>query len=494
MTMNTMMTERRKEVMISVAVGAIASAALFLLRHWQKSSRRRWKRTQRFLHRFAAECSTPIMKLWHVADDLVLDMQAGLSSESERKSKLRSNVHFLPTGDDQEGLYYGLNLCVTEIQLSRVHVGGNNVQESKSVPIPSNVTRNSSSEELFYFIAMELSKFVSTESFEGGAKRQNRLGFTYSLALEQDPISSGSTIKWKSFSNNDTVAKDMVDKFNKALEKYGVDMRISAMVDETIGNLIGDRNYNDNVVAAITLAMGTNAAYVETISPASNLIGPPPMSEEMVIDTRWRNFNSTHFPLTQFDIQLDAESSNPGEHNFEKLVSGMYLGEIVRRVLVKMAKETALFGDSIPPELNNPYVLRSPDMASMHQDTSENREVIGEKLREVFKINDTTPMVREIVADVCDIVVERGARLAGAGILGILKKLERIDTTQKSVVTVEGGLYQHYRLFRNYMHSGIWEMLGNEFSDSLTIQNSSGGSGIGAVFLAASQSHSIESP
>lgn len=44
---------------------------------------------------------------------------------------------------------------------------------------------------------------------------------------------------------------------------------------------------------------------------------------------------------------------------FEKLMSGMYLGEIVRRVLLKMAKETALFGDNVPPKLTTPYLLRS---------------------------------------------------------------------------------------------------------------------------------------
>lgn len=43
---------------------------------------------------------------------------------------------------------------------------------------------------------------------------------------------------------------------------------------------------------------------------------------------------------------------------FEKLISGMYLGEVVRRVLLKMAKETALFGETIPSKLAVPYVLR----------------------------------------------------------------------------------------------------------------------------------------
>ncbi|KAF7802351.1 putative hexokinase-like 2 protein [Senna tora] len=36
-------------------------------------------------------------------------------------------------------------------------------------------------------------------------------------------------------------------------------------------------------------------------------------------------------------------------------------------------------------------------------------------------------MAREVVAEVCDIVVERGDGLAAAGIVGIMKKLGRIE-------------------------------------------------------------------
>lgn len=43
---------------------------------------------------------------------------------------------------------------------------------------------------------------------------------------------------------------------------------------------------------------------------------------------------------------------------FEKLISGMYLGEVVRRVLCRMAEEAAFFGDTVPPKLKIPFILR----------------------------------------------------------------------------------------------------------------------------------------
>jgi len=36
----------------------------------------------------------------------------------------------------------------------------------------------------------------------------------------------------------------------------------------------------------------------------------------------------------------------------------MYLGEIVRRALLKMAEEADFFGDTVPPKLKVPFILR----------------------------------------------------------------------------------------------------------------------------------------
>nr|POE59761.1 hexokinase-9 [Quercus suber] len=107
--------------------------------------------------------------------------------------------------------------------------------------------------------------------------------------------------------------------------------------------------------------MTTNAAYVEPAHAVPRWQGLSPNSEEMVISIEWGNFNSIHFALTEFQSRLDAESSNPGSQIFEKLIAGTYLGEVVRRVLLKMAQETALFGDSVPSKLNTPYILSKLD-------------------------------------------------------------------------------------------------------------------------------------
>ncbi|CAH8356803.1 unnamed protein product [Eruca vesicaria subsp. sativa] len=97
---------------------------------------------------------------------------------------------------------------------------------------------------------------------------------------------------------------------------------------------------------------------------------------------------------------------------------------------------------------------------------------------------DSTLASREMVVEMCDVVAERAARVAGAGIVEMIKKLGRLEKKMR-IVIVEGGLYDHYRVFRNYLHSSVLEMLGDEFPDHVVTEHAHGGSGAGALFFVA---------
>lgn len=77
-----------------------------------------------------------------------------------------------------------------------------------------------------------------------------------------------------------------------------------------------------------------------------------------IINLEWGNFRSPHLPRTFADEEVDVESVNPGDQWFEKMLGGMYLGEIVRRVLAKIAQEAGLFGGSSSPKLFESFSLR----------------------------------------------------------------------------------------------------------------------------------------
>lgn len=112
------------------------------------------------------------------------------------------------------------------------------------------------------------------------------------------------------------------------------------------------------------------------------------------------------------------------------------------------------------------------------------------------QISNTSLKMRKLVVELSDIVATRGARLSAAGIVGILKKLGR-DTVrdgekQKSVIALDGGLFEHYTKFSACMQSTVKELLGEEVSETVVIEHSNDGSGIGAALLAASHSQYLE--
>ncbi|XP_010915190.1 hexokinase-2 [Elaeis guineensis] len=486
-----------------VCAAAACAVAALVVRHRMRSSGR-WARAVAILKELEEKCATPIGKLRQVADAMTVEMHAGLASEGGSKLKmLISYVDNLPTGDET-GLFYALDLGGTNFRVLRVQLGGKEghvvKQEFEEVSIPPNLMVGRSS-ELFDFIAAELAKFVASEGeeFHLPAGRQRELGFTFSFPVKQTSISSGTLIKWtKGFAIDGTVGEDVVAELTKAMERQGLDMRVSALVNDTIGTLAGGRYYDNDVVAAVILGTGTNAAYVERAHAIPKWHGLLPKSGEMVINMEWGNFRSSHLPLTEYDQALDLESLNPGEQIFEKLISGMYLGELVRRVLLKMAEEAALFGDSVPPKLEIQFILRTPDMSAMHHDTSSDLRVVGTKLKEILGISNTSLKTRKLVVEVCDIIAKRGARLAAAGILGVLKKQGRDSAArdggemQRTVIAMDGGLYEHYTIFSNCLETTLKEMIGEEAAASIVIKLATDGSGIGAALLAASHSQYLE--
>ncbi|WOK91447.1 hexokinase-2 [Canna indica] len=475
-----------------VCAAAAVAVTVLVVRH-RKRSAGRWARAAAVLEELEEQCATPTLKLREVADAMVKEMNAGLESEDGCKVKMIiSFVDKLPTGAEK-GLFYALDLGGTNFRVLRVQLGGKEgrvvKQEYEEVSIPQELMVGGS-DELFDFIASALAKFVGSEGeIHGPAGKSRELGFTFSFPVKQTSIASGTLIKWtKGFDIAATIGEDVVAELTKSLKRQGLDMRVTALVNDTVGTLAGGIYDDSDVVVAVILGTGTNAAYIERIDAIKKWQGPIPNSGSMVINMEWGNFNSSNLPMTCYDQALDVESLNPGEQIFEKLISGMYLGEVVRRVLLRLAVEASLFGDSVPPQLEVPFALRTPIMSEMHHDTSADLKVVGAKLKEFLGISKTSLRTRKLIVQICDIVAKRGARLAAAGIFGILKKLGRHDAKRRTVIAMDGGLYEHYTSFRESLLSTLNEMLGDEAAASVQVILANDGSGIGAALLAASHS------
>ncbi|XP_075520141.1 hexokinase-3-like [Primulina tabacum] len=497
------------KVVVALAAGCAAVACVASAMIVGRRARRwiGWSRVVRVLEEFEESCATPVGRLRQVVDAMVVEMHAGLASEGGSKLKMvLTYVDTLPTGNEK-GTYYGLDLGGTNFRVLRVQLGGQPSAvigcEVDEQPIPEQLM-SSTSEELFGYIAATLKDFVERENGTSEPSRGEgrELGFTFSFPVKHTSLSSGILTKWtKRFSIEDTVGRDVSQCLQQAMSLKRLDMRVAALINDTVGTLALGHYHDEDTVAAVIIGTGTNACYLERADAIIKCQGLFANSGGMVVNMEWGNFWSSHLPKTQFDVDLDADSPNPNDQGFEKMISGMCLGDIVRRVMLQMSQESDVFGPA-SSKLHEPFILRTPLMAAMHEDNSPDLREVAKILRDTLEIPDVPLNVRKLVVKLCDIVTCRAARLVAAGIVGILKKIGRDGSggissaktrqykMKRTVVAVEGGLYTNYMMFREYLNEAMEQILGEHIAPHVIIKVTENGSGIGAALLAASHTSS----
>ncbi|XP_073395103.1 hexokinase-1 isoform X8 [Physcomitrium patens] len=512
--------EQMTQMLLSTAVAcATVAAVAAAVMVWQKFHKHsHCDQALVLLYEFRHACATPLYVLRHISEHVALEMQAGLNQPGgSQLMMLPTFIEKLPNGCEK-GLFYALDLSGTNFRVLRCLLGGPNArvikQEYEVVAIPRALLLGTS-EELFDFIAQRLISFIKLEGpeFQRGhnwnGHQIRELGLTISFPICQTSHNTGILIKWtEGFKIADGVGKDVVAMLQSAMDRQkGFQIRVAVLINDTVGTMAGGHYWNDDVMVGVILGTNTNACYVECNLPEDIQT----KSGKMVIYMEWGRFWSSHLPRTYIDEQLDNESVNPGDRGFEKMTGAMYLGEIVRRVLARMAQEANLFGDSVPTKLKQPFILLTLEMSKMHADESPDLRIVDKVLKDVFDIKRTELSERRIVHSVCDTVTMRAARLAAAFIVGILKKIGRDgwDATgvssrlmalprdsehrarlelKRTVVAMDGILYEHYHRFRIYMQAAVYELLSEAAARKLVIELSKDGSGTGASILAACHS------
>jgi hexokinase len=157
------------------------------------------------------------------------------------------------------------------------------------------------------------------------------------------------------------------------LERYYLVLILLVAVSWVIDALINCKDQSELSTGAI-FGTGTNGAYLERVSNITKLKNDPAAAQggDMIINTEWGAFNNSRsqLPTTVFDNVLDRQSINPHFQAFEKFISGMYLGEITRNVLLSLvdaAPRPILFSGQSSKELNEHYGLDTAVMSAVEE-------------------------------------------------------------------------------------------------------------------------------
>ena len=175
------------------------------------------------------------------------------------------------------------------------------------------------------------------------------LGFTFSFPCEQVGLAKGKLVKWtKGFSCSGCEGRDVVELLQEAIQRRGdVKIEVCAILNDTTGCLMSCAWRDERCRIGLILGTGTNACYLEEIKDI-HTIDQKAYSDKkyMVINTEWGAFGDNgelDFVVTKWDRAVDEMSVNPGKQIFEKMISGMYMGELIRQVIVDLMKDDLIF-------------------------------------------------------------------------------------------------------------------------------------------------------
>ncbi|KAI3882872.1 hypothetical protein MKX03_010820 [Papaver bracteatum] len=445
------------------------------------------------LKNLQASCATPNDLLRRVAVSMIDHMSNGLAGEKSDLKMLLSYVNSLPTGQEK-GLFYALDLGGSNFRVLRVQLDGRDkvAIQKRSWVIPGDL-KTGTKEGLFGFIASGLSEFVQEEyeKYNIPRKTKREIGFTFSFPVNQTSINQGILIEWnKGFNVSDTV--HVVACLKEAMEKANLDMfSVTELVNDSVGARAGGIYMNQDVKVAVILGTGSNACYIERMDAI-----PKIQRKE------WGYFSDKAvLPCTEFDV-LGTASNDEGKPVrkpplnrssrvliFVKMISGYYLGKIVSKILLKMAESSEkLFGEDYTAPGTSHFITE--DLNHMHSDNSDGLETVGSILSKRLELKvETTLDVRTTVVQVIDTIIQRAARLAGAGIVAILHKMEPVDKQgliyeKKTVVAIDGTLYEQYKQYRKYLKKVVTELVG----PLVVIKRFQDASGVGAALLAHTNS------
>jgi hexokinase len=91
----------------------------------------------------------------------------------------------------------------------------------------------------------------------------------------------------------------------------------------------------------------------------------------MAINCEWGAFDNGHkvLPRTPYDIIIDKDSPRPGQQTFEKMVAGLYLGEIFRLALLDLYDnpDVNIFLEQDISKLKHAYSLDSGFLSQIEE-------------------------------------------------------------------------------------------------------------------------------
>lgn len=446
------------------------------------------------LAKYSALFTVSAEQLKEMTHSFVQVLQNGLDRHEQTVRMFSTYVFGFPTGHEQ-GRYLALDLGGTNLRVCLVDLQGDrtfHVTQSKFKITEEQ--KHCEGSELFDFCAQCLGAFVDEavpRKPDGSLDIEEHipLGFTFSYPMEQERIDHGELVRWtKGFGNPNTENHDVAALFSASLAKYSIPIRLSSLINDTTGTLMASHYADPNVKIACIFGTGCNAAYMEHVRDIPKFTKDHPevsMDDDMAINCEYGAFDSyqpQYLPRTKYDVEIDLTSNKPTQQVYEKMIAGLYLGEIFRLCMVEMVDEGKLFVGQNTYKIESSFDFDTAFLSLMEADPTPELLTITGLFVHFFGLETTLPE-RQFFRTLAKLISTRSARLSACGIAALVKKMgyEKDGCS----VGADGSLFNKYPCFPDRIAAGLNDILGSEDGAKITLNQAEDGSGVGSAIIAA---------
>lgn len=157
--------------------------------------------------------------------------------------------------------------------------------------------------------------------------------------------------------------KDLGSLVEEACLRAGLSAKIHILLNDSSATLISQTYTHPSTRFGLILGTGVNmAGYLPLPLIGNAKLGERPKqwfeeARNVVVNTELSMFGQGVLPRTRWDAMLSQGLPRPDFQPLETMTSGLYLGEVMRLVLLEAIETTGLFGGIIPAAFAKPYSL-----------------------------------------------------------------------------------------------------------------------------------------
>ncbi|GAB1607721.1 hexokinase-1-like [Argonauta hians] len=381
------------------------------------------------------------------------NMRCGCSSDTVEQGKttlLMENTFIEKNlSGNENGTFLGLDLGGTNLRLFRVRfTDGKADTNLKYYKMPEHCFKGPS-RQVFDFMADCIEDFLKHDNLTECGRLP--LGFTFSFPSTKKSLTDVELIIWtKTFKCTDGPGMNVGKTLEDCLNSKNVPVDVVAIISDVTAALVAGHYLDTHSCIGLILGTGCNVCYVENVSSVDKWKTEADKSKKVIINVEWGGLSDTgclSFVQNEFDKEVDRLSNHVNSFTFEKMFSGLYLGELVRQVLVNLTNEKILFQGTGSPQLFTPWSWDSSNVSAIERD-SDGSDEHTLKVLNSFGLGEVTSKKDVILVQfVCSFMSQRGAYILAAGLSAVVERAKQPEVT----IAVDGSLYEQHPKYHGYM-------------------------------------------